>query len=96
MSEESTTETTHDAPETPIAIGAKKSNILELLIEALLQKYSPTGTGDQMELKSTLDILDEMEPVAQLDKWQLQLALEQNGFKPRYTDAGAFWQLFKI
>lgn len=88
MSEQSTTSTT-ETSENP------KSNILDLLIAALLEKYSPTGNDQEMELKSTLDILDEMEPVAQLDRWELQLALEQSGFKPKYTDAGAFWQLFR-
>lgn len=89
MSQEPTASTT-EIPEKP------KSNILDLLIAALLEKYSPAGPTENVEMKSTLDILDEMEPVAQLDRWQLQIALEQSGFKPTYTDAGAFWLLYKI
>ena len=84
MSEEATSDPA--APE--------KSKIIDLLMEALLERYFPSGNNDKIELKSTLDLIDEMEPIAQIDKWQVQTAMELAGFKPRYTEAGFLWQLF--
>lgn len=83
-------EVTNAAPKTP-----EKPKIIDLLMDALLVKYSPTGNDEQVELKSTIDLIDEMEPVAQIDKWQVQTAMELAGFKPRYTAAGFLWQLFQ-
>lgn len=68
----------------------------ETLIDLLLSNFAPTGQQQQLELRSTLDIVEEFSPIAEVEKWKVTTALELAGFRLSYTEAGVFWQMYRI
>lgn len=73
---------------------APQNETVTKLLDAFLQFYTPEATGDP-ELKTTLDLVEEMAPVADVGKWEIQLALLLAGYKIKYCDAGPFWVLYR-
>ena len=73
---------------------APQNDTVTKLLDAFLQFYTPEATGDP-ELKTTLDLVEEMAPVADVEKWEIQLALQLAGFRIRYCESGPFWVLYQ-
>lgn len=71
------------------------SRISETLIDLLLQNFAPTGVQHQMELRSTLDIVEEFRPIAEVEKWEIATALQLSGFQLKYTEAGVYWLMYR-
>ncbi len=69
--------------------------ITDHIIEALCEFYHPEGDPQNMELKTTIDLIDEISAIADIEKWTITLALQVAGFKLKQTDAGMFWMLYK-
>lgn len=67
----------------------------ETLIALLLHSFAPTGTQQQLELRSTLDIVEEFSSIAEVEKWKVATAMELAGFRLSYTEAGVFWQMYR-
>lgn len=66
--------------------------IADKLIEAFATFYQPADPTDEtMEAKSTLDIIEEMASVSDVEKYEIAIGLEKKGFKIIYTAVGAFW-----
>lgn len=70
-------------------------SIIGQLIELLIKEYSPTGNPGDMDLKSTLDIVEEMGPIADVTKNEISEALVKEGFRLKYTEAGVYWKLYR-
>lgn len=85
MSEESNPENTSQIHETKITTR---------LLEAFNQYYTPEATGEP-ELRTTLDILEEIAPVADVSKNDIQNALQLAGYTIRYCESGPFWVLYQ-
>jgi hypothetical protein len=73
----------------------KTPSISEQLINTLIENYATEGNPADINLKTTMDIMEEMAPVFDVEKWQIALSLQKAGFKITYTNAGPFWMLFK-
>lgn len=73
---------------------APQNETVKKLLNAFLQFYTTEATGDP-ELKTTLELVEEMAPVADVGKWEIQLALQRAGFEIKYSDAGPFWVLYR-
>jgi hypothetical protein len=69
--------------------------ITDHIIEALCEFYHPEGDPQSMELKTTIDLIDEISAIADIEKWTITLALQVAGFKLKQTEAGMFWMLYK-
>lgn len=69
--------------------------ITDHIIAALCEFYQPAGEPESMELKTTIDLIDEIASIADIEKWTVTLALETAGFKLKYTDAGMYWKLYR-
>lgn len=66
----------------------------DTLIETFLQAWKPAQKNDAgTELKSTLDIIDEMAAMTDAEKWEINTALSKAGFKTTYVDGGYYWML---
>ncbi len=74
-------------PETP--------GIADKLIDAMIEVYSPLEVDGVLELKSTQDIVEEMQSVAEVDRWKIQTTLLSMGFAVKYTGSGFFWKMFR-
>jgi hypothetical protein len=74
-------------PETP--------GIADKLIDAMIEVYSPLQADGVLELKSTQDIVEEMESVAEVDCWKIQTAMLSLGFSVQHTGTGFFWKMFR-
>ena len=84
--EEKTTDTPAQEPNKP--------TISEILTEALLQTYEPASIpGPDVEMLTTIDIIDEMAAIADVEKWEVVTALKQSGFTIHHSDAGFHWLL---
>lgn len=71
------------------------SKIIGLLIVALIEVYSPVGTQEQLEFKTTLDIMEEMAQITDVSGAEIIKALENTGFQTTYNDAGFFWKMYR-
>ena len=72
------------------------SNIAEELMLSLLACYQPvTEPGRDVELKSTIDIQEEMGSMGNIEKWEITTGLLNAGFKTLYNEAGFYWMLGK-
>lgn len=71
------------------------TTITDHIIAALCQFYQPEGEPENLELKTTMDIIDEISAIADIEKWTVTLAMETAGFTLKYTDAGIYWVLYK-
>ncbi|MCY1720166.1 hypothetical protein OU798_07420 [Prolixibacteraceae bacterium Z1-6] len=64
------------------------------LISAFIEQYSPARLGmPGVELKSSTDVIEEMESICTVNKELVAAALKEAGFTFSYTDAGPFWVL---
>lgn len=72
---------------------APENKTVSKIIDAFINFYRPTGTGEP-ELKTTIELVEEMATVADVSKWELQLALQQAGFTISYCESGPFWVLY--
>jgi hypothetical protein len=66
------------------------------IIAALCEFYRPTGTVENMELKTTTDLADEMAAIADIGKNEISNAMQAAGFNLKYTAAGVFWILYPV
>ena len=73
-----------------------QSSITNKLIELLLNEYSINGSSENLEFKSTNDIVEEMSPIADVSKNEVAEALDKAGFKLEYTEAGIYWKMYNI
>ena len=69
--------------------------ITDHIIAALCEFYQPEGEPESLELKTTMDLIDELAAIADIEKLAISVALETAGFKLKYTDAGMYWKLYK-
>jgi hypothetical protein len=70
--------------------------IILMMTENLAEVYEPVDVpGPGVELLSTLDIMEEMSNIADVEKMDVVKALLQSGFKTYYSDAGFCWLLQK-
>lgn len=69
--------------------------ITDRIIAALCEFYQPEGLPENMELKTTMDLIDELSAIADIEKLTISLAMETAGFQLKYTDAGMYWKLYK-
>lgn len=68
--------------------------IVEMLVANLMMVFEPIDEPDEnSELFATIEIMDEMRRIADVEKWQVVTALQKAGFKTVYNDAGFFWVL---
>jgi hypothetical protein len=66
----------------------------EKLFEAFMQYYSPALHPDQAdEMKSTTELIEEMEGIDEILPWEINKLMEENGFKLHYTGSGYVWLL---
>ena len=70
-------------------------NVKDILLAALLRAYSPHENDGPLELKSTLDIMEEMSSVADIEKWTIQMALVDAGFDVHYAGNCFLWKMYK-
>jgi hypothetical protein len=71
-------------------------HIAELVINAICEQYAPEGNADSLELKSTIDLMNEISAIADIEKWEITTALKEAGFKLKYTGGGLFWALYQV
>ena len=69
--------------------------VTDHIITALCEFYQPEGETERLDLKTTMDLIDEISAIADIEKWTISAAMETAGFKLKYTDAGMYWKLFK-
>ena len=69
--------------------------ISDKLIDAMIEVYSPLQADGVLELKSTQDIVEEMQSVAEVDCWKIQTAMLSLGFSVKHTGSGFFWKMFR-
>lgn len=56
--------------------------------------YIPVNTpAPDVEFLSTIDILEELSSICDVEKSKLVTALSQSGFSLYHNDAGSFWLL---
>ena len=80
----------------PETLNSETSPIItDNLIKALCELYEPTDTTEGVELKTSIDLMEEMAPIADVEKEEIATAMEKANFKLKYTDAGVFWMLKK-
>lgn len=72
-----------------------QSSIIDRLLKLLMHEYSINGKPEDLELKTTLDIVEEMETIADVSKNDVAEALEKGGYGLRYTEAGIYWELYR-
>lgn len=70
--------------------------VKDILLTALLDAYSPSESKGQLELKSTLDIVEEMSSVADIHKWEIQAALVTAGFTVHYAGNCYLWKMYRV
>jgi len=65
------------------------------LIEALIAFYEPCSTpADADDTKSTLELIDEMDPIQDsIFPFEINALMETNGFKLHYNGSGYVWLL---
>jgi hypothetical protein len=64
------------------------------LCEAISKHFSPaTSINDADELKSTIELMDEIEGLVDVDKNELYDAMKQLGFTYTYSGTGYAWLL---
>lgn len=69
-------------------------SINEILFKSLISMYIPVNTpAPDVEFLSTIDILEELSSICDVEKSKLVTALSQSGFSLYHNDAGSFWLL---
>lgn len=74
----------------------KQPTMASAIVAALLEFYQPTGEPETMELKTTADLMGEMDAIADISKNEISNALQHAGFKLKYTSSGVFWVLYTV
>jgi ketopantoate reductase len=70
--------------------------LLNAFIQSFCEVWQPADVPEHdTELKTTSEIIDELEPVYSVGVNELSEALQQAGFKIHYTGEGFFWMLRK-
>lgn len=86
---EKTTETPASETQKP-----QEPTISEILIQTLTETYEPAITpGPNVEMLTTMDLIEEMAAIADVEKWEVVAALQKSGFITHYSDAGFHWLL---
>jgi phage major head subunit gpT-like protein len=71
-------------------------SIAQILTQTLCRSYEPANSSDEeTELKTTLEIMEEMGSIADVKKKEIVAALLKAGFKTIYNDAGFYWIMKK-
>jgi hypothetical protein len=96
MTEKIQNETTPNNESSETIIVQQTPNIAELIIKAICEHYGPSGNDDALELKSTIDLMNEISAIADIEKWEITTALKEAGFKLKYTSGGMFWALYAV
>lgn len=72
----------------------QQNPILSALIDALLSYYSPAeNTSEADDSKSTQDLIEEMDQIADVSPDDVNKLMEEHGFKLNYTGSGYVWML---
>jgi len=70
----------------------KVPSIADVLTQTLCRSYEPVNSPEEeTELKTTLEIMEEMGSIADVKKKEIVAALLKAGFKTIYNDAGFYW-----
>ena len=77
------------------SIQHQESSITAQLITALLETYQPTDTTEGAELKTSIDLMEDMATIADVEKEEIAAAMQKAKFKLEYNDAGVFWVMKK-
>jgi len=84
-----TNEKTTESPTQP-----KTPPVTEMLVASLIKTFEPAiAPGPDVEMMTTIDIIDEMAAIADVEKWEVVTALKQSGFTIHHNEAGFFWLL---
>jgi len=71
-------------------------DITSELTTILLQAWQPAEPGmPGVELKTSMDLLEEMAAIADVEKREIAVAMKQAGFKIAYIDGGFYWVMKK-
>lgn len=71
---------------------SKAPSITDVLTQTLCRSFEPVNyPGEETELKTTLEIMEEMGSIADVKKKDIVAALLKAGFKTIYNDAGFYW-----
>ena len=71
---------------------SKVPSIADVLTQTLCRSYEPANSpGEETEMKTTLEIMEEMGSIADVKKKEIVAALLKAGFKTIYNDAGFYW-----
>lgn len=74
-----------------------KTTIEEELVTLISQQFSPAETiGEATDLKSTTDLIDEMEEISGVTPYMVTKAMKDAGFKLHYTGEGYVWMLKEL
>ena len=69
-------------------------SITKILIEKFISMYQPTSTlGADVELMTTVDIMEELYPICEVEKNEIVAVLSKFGFSLHHNEAGSFWLL---
>ena len=71
------------------------STITDSLISSFLENFEPAEKiTENPEFKSTLDIIEEMNSIAEVEKWEINEVLKNSGFKIKYIEGSFYWILY--
>ena len=72
----------------------KEIGVEESLVAMIFDRYEPVETlPESTELKTTIDLVDEMEATADVSRNAVKKAMEEFGFKLHYTGGEYVWML---
>ncbi len=79
---------------TPEEEKEKTPTFTETLLDAFFEKYIPTQKQTRhTDTKTTIEIMEEMASISDVEKWEINTALQQAGFKTTYIDGAFYWML---
>lgn len=70
------------------------ASVEESLVALIFDHYAPVETmPESTDQKTTTDLIEEMEPISEVSKSLVKLAMEEFGFKLHYTGSEFVWLL---
>lgn len=71
-----------------------KPTVEESLVALIFDHYEPVATmPESTDQKTTTELIEEMEPISEVSKSLVKLAMEEFGFKLHYTGSEFVWLL---
>lgn len=75
----------------------KSKYLAEMLISEFLKMYKPVISPEpDIELKTTIDLMQEISVIIDMDKKEVANAMYDAGFKTTYTEAGFSWMMKRL